>query len=242
MRLSRRAALGLVPAAGAGWLLAGAAPAHGQVHQPRIRPRADWAGDLAPTGTLTVEQPEDVRFVLIHHSASPNTDRPEATPERIRSFFHHHTGTKGWPDVAYNFFVDRFGVIWEGRRGSLHQPVRGDATGGSQGFGLLCCFIGDHTTEPPTAVAMTSMAALVAWLAGRYRIDLWRGHDITFTSRGSNKHPSGRTVTTGPLAAHRDMSQTSCPGDALYPLVQTELLTRARIHTRISTGLAVGLP
>lgn len=238
MRISRRGALSILAAAGATWMAIGDrfAPA---LERPPIRPRTDWAQGRDPRGALEVEKEDDVRFLLVHHSASPNTDSPDAMAARIRGFYDYHTGTKGWPDVAYNFFVDRHGLVWEGRAGSLERPVRGDATGGSQGYALLCCFIGDHSTEPPSPAAMNAMAGLLAWLASKYRIDLSRGADITFTSRGSSRHPAGTTVSTGPIAAHRDMSQTECPGEALYPLVQSELLPMARARVLTNWGLAV---
>lgn len=228
MSLDRRRLLGLGIASGIGLTLAPALPARAEPVRPAIRPRADWAQGRGPTGALRSERPQDVLFLLVHHSESPNTDSQSAIPQRIRSFYDFHTGTKGWPDVAYNFFVDRFGGIWEGRAASLTEPVRGDATGGSQGYAQLCCFIGDHTDQPPTPDAMNSMAALLAWLAATYRIDLSGGKDITFTSRGSNRFPAGTRVTTDPIAGHRDMSQTECPGAALYPLVRSQLLPAAR--------------
>lgn len=202
---------------------AAAAPA-----QPTIRPCGDWAQGRTATGHRAEE---DVRFLIIHHSESPNTDAEGAIPGRLRSFFDYHTRAKGWPDVAYNFFVDPFGTIWEGRVGSLAGPVRGDATGGNQGFSQLCCFVGDHSATPPTDAALTAMAALVAWLAGRYAIDLGAGPTIGFTSRGSNRWPAGTAVTTDPVVGHRDMSQTSCPGDALYPLVRSRILPAAQVLT-----------
>jgi hypothetical protein len=177
---------------------------------------------------LHEEAPGDVRFLLVHHTQTPNDDRPEEIADRLRSIYRYHTGNKGWPDVAYNFFVDSTGRVWEGRTGSLDRPVRGDATGGSQGFAQLCCFVGDHSTEPPTAAAQESMSRLLAYLADRYGIDLCAGPTITFTSRGSNRWPAGTTVTTDPVAGHRDMSQTVCPGDGVYPLVRSTLLQRAQ--------------
>ena len=192
---------------------------------PAIRSRADWASGRTATENILAE---DVRFLIIHHSASPNTQTPGSIPGRLRSFFDYHTQTKGWPDVAYNFFVDPFGEIWEGRTGSLAGSVRGDATGGSQGYAQLCCFVGDHSTTPPTTAAMTAMTQLIAWLAHRHDIDLAAGESIEFTSRGSNKWPAGTTVQTGPVVGHRDMSHTTCPGDALYSLVRTTLLSGAQ--------------
>jgi len=186
-----------------------------------VRPREDWAQGLAPRGPLPTERPEDVRFILVHHTASSNRYSPEAVPSLIRGFFAMHSGpTKNWPDVAYNFFVDRYGTVWEGRAGSLSAPVQPDATGGSQGFTQLCCFIGDHQAEPPTAEAHRSMVALLAALADVYGIDTTPGATAAFVSRGSNRWPVGTPVTAATISGHRDMSLTACPGDAAYPLVR----------------------
>ena len=225
MALSRRslvAATVLLPVAG---LALGGTSAHAAPPHPAIRPRADWAEGLAPKGPLELE--DDVRFLLVHHTLTPNTDTAERIPERLRSFYRFHTSAeRGWADVAYNFFVDPYGTIWEGREGSLDRPVKGDATGGSQGHALLCCFVGDHTTQAPTPAAMAAMTALLAWLAGRHGLTL--AEEVTFTSRGSSRWREGAQVTTAQVAAHRDMSATECPGDALYPLVASQLLPDAR--------------
>lgn len=200
----------------------------GGFEQPYIHPRDDWAQGLQPVGWLEAEAPEDVRFLLIHHSATPNFESPDSIAGRIQSFFNYHTGTKGWPDVAYNFFVDPFGGIWEGRQGSLGAPIKGDATGGSQGFALLSCFIGDFTEVSPTPEAMDAMARLLAWLAASYQIDLSEGAQAHFISRGSTNWPAGVEVSTDTIAGHRDMSQTGCPGEALYPLVRSQIAPQAR--------------
>ncbi len=194
--------------------------------RPSIHPRAEWAGKARrPRGRLLPEN--DPLFLLVHHSESPTPTRPAQVPQAIRSFFDYHTGSKGWPDVAYNFFVDPFGRLWEGRAGSLAGPVRGDATGGSQGHAELVCFIGSFSDEPPSTPALDAAATLLAWIAARDGIDLSAERTIRFTSRGSNRWPKGSTVTTWPLAGHREMSLTSCPGDALFPLVRKQLLPAA---------------
>lgn len=183
-----------------------------------VRPRSEWAQGL-PSGSIGQERAEDVRFLIVHHTASPNGYAAGEVAGLMRGFHAFHTGPdKGWPDVAYNFLVDRYGTVWEGRAGSLDGPVKPDATGGSQGFAQICCFIGDHTAEPPTAEALRSMTLLLAGLAQRYGID--PGRSTTFVSRGSNKWPAGTSVTTTTIAGHRDMSLTTCPGDAAYPIVR----------------------
>lgn len=184
-----------------------------------IRPRAAWAGGLLPQGPLEVEAPGDTRFLIVHHTATASDYTDDAVPGILQSIYRYHTGPKGWPEVAYNFFVDRFGGVWEGRSGSLEAPVKGSATGGSQGFAQLCTFIGDHTQEPPTPAAQEAMVGLLALLAGRYDIDPRPGAQASFVSRGSNRWPQGHPVTTPTIAGHRDMSLTTCPGDAAYAMV-----------------------
>jgi hypothetical protein len=170
---------------------------------------------------LQQERPGDTRFLLVHHTASANDYDPDDVPGLLRGFYRFHTGPdRRWPDVAYNFLVDRYGVVWEGRTGSLTGPVMADATGGSQGFAQLCCFVGNHQVEAPTREAQSSMTALLAALADTYAIETAPGATTTFVSRGSNRWPAGTTVTTTTIAGHRDMSLTTCPGDAAYELVR----------------------
>ncbi len=190
-------------------------PAAAAATTPQIRRRAEWAS-APPTGPLTVE--EDVRFVLVHHTAGPDGYRPEQVPgilDGIRAF---HTGPqKRWPDIAYNLLVDRFGTVWEGREGSVDRVVRGDATGGSQGHAVLCCLLGDHRTTPPTPEAQQALVDLTAWLCHREGLDPLG--QTTFVSRGSNRHPAGTQVQTPTITGHRTMSHTACPGDAGTQLV-----------------------
>ena len=107
--------------------------------------------------------------------------------------------------------------MWEGRAGALTGPVVADATGGSQGFAQLICLLGDFTSQLPTAAALDALVMMLAWLAGRYRIDISPGATASFISRGSQRWSAGTPITTSTIAGHRDMSYTACPGDALYP-------------------------
>ena len=98
-----------------------------------ILPRDAWGADLAPKGPLGAE---DVRFLLVHHTSSPNSYRGTQR-DLIRVAYAFHTGpAKRWNDVAYNFFIGQDGTVWEGRAGSLDGPVEASASGGSQGFGF----------------------------------------------------------------------------------------------------------
>lgn len=182
-----------------------------------IIPRSEWAGDLSPTGPLTSEE---VRFLLVHHSASGNEYERDDVPALLRGFFEYHTSAeKGWHDIAYNFLIDRFGRVWEGRTGSTDGPIAGDATGGNQGYTQLVSLIGNFSSESPTPEALESLVSVLAWLADRYQVDTTPGATATFISRGSNRWPEGTKLDAPTIAGHRDMSLTECPGELLYAYV-----------------------
>lgn len=215
-----------------------------RVKMPEIRRRSDWAPDLLVKYPI---EAEDVRFLLVHHTEQPGSDyQPEEVEGLLRRIYGYHTGTeKAWPDIAYNFFVDKFGRTWEGRTGSIDDgPLQGSATGGNQGFSQLCCFIGDFDKEPPPQVAIDSMITLLAWLAGQYGLDMKPGAKATFTSRGSNVWPAGSEVTTGTISTHRQMSQTECPGNACNELVlsQFQLLVSAQLAANAPATTALPAP
>src|SRR6056297_1077734 len=115
-----------------------------------IMPRSTWAGSGLPF--LGTPESEDVRFLLVHHTATPATGDPVEIMRGIYAF--HTSPEKGWPDVAYNFFIDPGGTVYEGRAGSLDDAVRASATGGSQGFAQLVCVLGDFTAQNPTPAAL----------------------------------------------------------------------------------------
>jgi hypothetical protein len=187
------------------------------IEMPVISPRSAWAVGRPPK---TEPNEEEVRFLIVHHSASHNGHRGSDTPAILRGFYDFHTGpSRGWADIAYNFLIDADGGIWEGRAGSIAGPVAGDATGGNQGFAQLVCLIGNFDVAGPSPDALASLVELVAWLADRYDISTAPGAEVGFLSRGSNLHAAGAEVTTPTITGHRTMSQTSCPGAQLNDYV-----------------------
>lgn len=186
-----------------------------------IFPRANWGVKLPPKQGLRAET--SVKFLLVHHTAASNSYRQTQVAQQIRSIYQFHTGSKKWADVCYNFFVDRFGGVWEGRAGSLAGPVEADATGGSQGFAQLVCLLGNFETTRPPTVMVESCAKVLGWLAHRYQIELDQKKTVEFVSRGSNKWKAGAKVTARPISGHRDMSATLCPGKFVYPQLDAEV-------------------
>ena len=86
---------------------------------------------------------------FVHHTVNANdyTARRGArrssaasTPTTRRS--------RGWSDIGYNFLVDRFGRIWEGRYGGVDRPVVGAHTLGYNDNSFAMSAIGNFETAP----------------------------------------------------------------------------------------------
>jgi uncharacterized protein with LGFP repeats len=67
---------------------------------------------------------------VIHHTASTNSYSEGTAAAQIRSVYAYHTASLGWNDIGYNFLVDRYGRIYEGRAGGVDRAVQGAHAGG----------------------------------------------------------------------------------------------------------------
>lgn len=241
-RLTRRESLSLAAAALLAPRLKGSRPRTVNVGGGlEIHPRSEWGADLLPKGPLPAEN--DVRFLLVHHTAATTNYSEDAVIRQMRGIYSFHTGSqKNWNDVCYNFFVDRFGGVWEGRAGSLNGPVMADATGGSQGFAQLVCLLGNFEENLPTAEMISSLEKVLAWLAVRYRIDPAPGSTTSFVSRGSNKWSAGTNVVARTISGHRDMSKTACPGKNVYPLLDSVIPGNVAALVTTWSGTPVASP
>jgi hypothetical protein len=183
------------------------------VSAPTIYSRAQWGAneswrDGSPRYNDTILQAH------IHHSASGNGYAQADVPALIRSFYKYHTKSLGWSDIAYNFLVDSYGTIWEGRYGGVDQAVRGAHTLGFNASSTGFCVIGNLDQVAPTQATLNSLAALAAWKLSMYGRDPQGWTQVV--SEGSDKFPSGRTVTLPVIDGHRDTNDTACPGGNLY--------------------------
>ena len=183
--------------------------------QPEIAPRAEWdPGNDCPPRTTPAHGQVDVAFV--HHTAGASYYSPEDVPSIILGICRYHRNSNGWNDLGYNFVVDRFGRLWEGRAGGIDQPVIGAQAQGFNSQSTGIANLGTFSDAPQTDAALSAMARLIRWklplhgqpTAGR----------TTLVSGGgeTNRWPSGRPVEFERVSGHRDADQTECPGAALY--------------------------
>ena len=69
-----------------------------------------------------------MQMVFIHHTDTPNGYAEADVPAIIRSIYIYHVRSNGWNDIGYNFLVDAYGRVFEGRAGGIDQPVIGAQT------------------------------------------------------------------------------------------------------------------
>ncbi len=188
------------------------------VPRPTIVGRRSWGADESlrdgsPRYNDTVKQ------VHIHHTVSSNTYAKEDVAGLIRGMYRYHTQNLGWSDLGYNFLVDRFGRIWEGRGGGPAKPVRGAHTLGFNNTSTGVSVIGNFELVKPGSAIINAVAAVAAW-----KLDLYgRKADgfVRVTSEGSDKYSASRVVKLPTIDGHRDTNDTACPGQNLYNVLPT---------------------
>jgi hypothetical protein len=156
-----------------------------------------------------------VDLIVVHHTASNNTYTAATAANQVRNIQNWHRNTLKWCDIAYNFLIDRFGRVYEGRSGSLTSAVRGSHASNyntrTMGIAMIGQFhpgpspAGNGTPVPRALVDGTR--SLIRALAVRWSLDT-QGSTI-YNSSGTN-----RRVPV--VVAHRDVNSTTCPGNFGY--------------------------
>ena len=191
--------------------LSAAAPAAVQdTRAPAIITRAGWGADeslrdCSPTYSATLK----VGFV--HHTVNANTYTAAESAGLVRGIYAYHVNGMGWCDIGYQFLVDRFGQIFEGRAGGMDRPVIGAQAGGfnTDSFGVAA--IGDFSSATPPTVMLEQMSRVLGWKLGLHGRD--PGGRTTLTSAGGDatSYPVGRVVPLNVVSGHRDVDLTGCP-------------------------------
>jgi len=123
--------------------------------------------------------------IIVHHTAGPKSQ----SIERVHNY---HKG-KGWPRVAYHFWIDEDGRIFQLNDVDTKTFHAGKSNSSSIGI-VLPGYFHPPKNHVPSQAQLDSLYNLVNQLESKY---------------GSKN-----------VVGHRDVSSTSCPGDNLYPYVE----------------------
>jgi hypothetical protein len=221
---------------------ASVSPQGALVARPRIVTRAEWGADETWRNPVPVVG-TTLLGGIVHHTASTNNYTAEQAPAQMRNLYAYFTQSLKYRDMGYNFLVDKYGTIYEGRSGcavgavgcdSATVPVQGAHTAGLNinTFGVSA--IGNYDVLAPEnpAAMVESIASLMAWKLAPYGLDPNATAYIPSTdTSGSSKYSAGQTAITQVISAHRDVGKTACPGRYLYPYM-------GEIRARATTLLA----
>ena len=189
-------------------------PAPGSRAAPPIIPREQWGADQCKPRAAPAYGAVQLGFV--HHTVSANTYSPQDTAAIVLSICRYHRNENGWRDIGYNFLVDRYGQIFEGREGGVDQPVIGAQAQGYNGVSTGVANIGTFSGAPQTEAGVAATAELLAWKMSLHGAPVGGVVEVISAGGPANRYREGAAVAFERISGHRDADKTTCPGDALF--------------------------
>src|ERR1051326_2224534 len=180
---------------------------------PPMITRAAWGADES-IRRAAPRYANAVRFAVVHHTAGTNSYTRTQSAAIVRGIEIYHVKGNGWNDIGYNFLVDKYGQVFEGRYGGVDKNVIGAHAEGFNTGSFGVAMIGTYTSVAPSAAAQTALENLLAWRLDVAHVDPLSM--VTVASGGNPKYPQGVPVVLRAVSGHRDTGPTSCPGNALY--------------------------
>ena len=179
-----------------------------------ITPRAAWGANESirrgSTALRAVAQvrgrPPHRRLELVHGGAVRG-DRAR-DPDLPRE-------GNGWNDIGYNFVVDKYGQVFEGRYGGVERNVVGAHAEGFNTGSVGVALLGTYGDAQPTAEG-TRRDRGAARVAARRRARRSALAAVVALGRQRALPVGRRRCRSRVVSGHRDTGFTSCPGNALY--------------------------
>jgi hypothetical protein len=196
---------------------------------PAIVPRSGWGADESIRKGAVSYAPA-IRFASVHHTAGTNNYSPAQAAAIMRGIEVYHVKSNGWNDIGYNFLVDRYGTVYEGRYGGIDRNVIGAYARGFNAGSVGVAVMGTFTTAAIPPAAEASLEKLLAWRLDLAHVD--PVSTLTFVSGGSERYRAGVPVLLRAVSGHRDTGSTTCPGNLLY----------AKLGTIAARTQTIGLP
>ena len=163
-----------------------------------IVPRQTWGALPANRTIYKIAASRRTGFV-VHHSVSNTGSNATGAKALIRSFQRSHQ-SNGWGDIGYNFLIDAWGNIYEGRG----LNAIGAHAGNHNTLNLGVCYIGDGRTGEMPEPAKQAFRNLYAWA----------------------NLQTGKTLTR---LVHSDLNSTACPGPFIRNWVKAGGLTASSV-------------
>ena len=191
------------------------ASAAGASGAPPIVPRSTWDpnGECRPRRSPSYGE---VKLAFVHHTVTLNDYAPDEAAGIVLAICRYHRNSNGWDDLGYNFLVDKYGTLYEGRAGGIDRAVIGAQAQGFNAQSTGISNIGSHENVPQSEAALDAMAALIRWKLPLHGAATSGRVSVTSAGGSSNRYPAGRTVSLDRISGHRDGNHTACPGAALY--------------------------
>lgn len=196
--------------------------------RPTILSRAAWGAN--ESWRKDAPSYAKVKGVIIHHTAGTNGYTPDQVPAVLRGIYAFHTKDRGWNDIAYNFLVDRWGRVWEGRAGGVTRAVLGAHALGYNTETMGISVMGDFQNAAIPQAAVTAVEKVIAWKAGIHGFS-----PNAMTTLYGRREPT--------IQGHRDVNQTTCPGNYFYakiPEIRRAAASLARGGAASSGGAQTG--
>ncbi len=156
--------------------------------------RAEWGADESLRKADPVIAP--VKMAFVHHTAGGNTYSQADAPALVRGIYTYHVKSLGWSDIGYNFLLDRFGTIYEGRYGGVRKGVVGAQVYGFNTGSTGISVIGTYTSEMPPPAVLSALRRLLAWKLDLHGLDPLGA--ATMTCGATEKFKEGETVDASP--------------------------------------------
>jgi hypothetical protein len=173
--------------------------------QPRIVSWAAWGADER-IRRADPDYSDTVKAAFVHHTVQSNSYSPSESAALVRADYLYHVRTRGWNDVGYNFLVDRYGRVFEGRYGGVTRAVLGAHSGGFNTDTTGVALLGTFTTARPTSYMLAALERLLAWKLDLTHVDP-RGLTVLTSAGGSNtRYPAGRRVVVNTILGHGSTS------------------------------------
>jgi flagellar hook assembly protein FlgD len=197
--------------------------------RPPIVGRPAWGADESIVRG-SPSYADRLRLSVVHHTAGTNSYSAAQSAAIVRGIQRYHVLSNGWNDIGYNFLVDKYGRIFEGRVGGVGQNVIGAHAQGFNTGSAGVAVLGTYGSIGISTAARAALQRLLAWRLDVAHVD--PRSLLNFTSYGNPRFPAGRTIRLRAISGHRDTGYTSCPGTALY----------GRLGAIAGTVATIGLP